>query len=81
MVKETNVNVVFTEFHVLNEMVVDRGPSPYLTDVNCFCDGHEITTIRADGIIVSTTTGSTAYSLSAGASMVCCISVVIVNPL
>lgn len=57
------------EFHVLNEMVVDRGPSPYLTDVICSCDGHEITTIRADGIIISTTTGSTAYSLSAGASM------------
>jgi len=57
------------EFHILNEVVVDRGPSPYLTEVICSCDGHEITTIRADGIIVSTTTGSTAYSLSAGASM------------
>jgi len=58
------------EFHVLNEMVVDRGPSPYLTDLVCSCNDKAITTIRADGIIVSTATGSTAYSLSAGASMV-----------
>lgn len=58
------------EFHVLNEMVVDRGPSPYLTDVICSCNNKEITTIRADGIIISSATGSTAYSLSAGASMV-----------
>lgn len=58
------------EFHVLNEMVVDRGPSPYVTDVLCSCNDKQITTIRADGIIISTPTGSTAYSLSAGASMV-----------
>lgn len=58
------------EFSVLNEVVVDRGASPYLSNLDCFCDGKYITTVQADGIIMSTPTGSTAYSMSAGGSMV-----------
>lgn len=58
------------EFEVLNEVVVDRGASPYLCNLDCFCDGKFITTVQADGIIMSTPTGSTAYSMSAGGSMV-----------
>ena len=58
------------EFEVLNEVVVDRGSSPYLCNLDCFCDGKYITTVQADGIIMSTPTGSTAYSMSAGGSMV-----------
>lgn len=57
-------------FQVLNEVVVDRGASPYLSNLDCFCDGKYITTVQADGIIMSTPTGSTAYSMSAGGSMV-----------
>lgn len=57
-------------FPVLNEVVVDRGASPYLSNLDCFCDGKYITTVQADGIIMSTPTGSTAYSMSAGGSMV-----------
>ncbi|RLN98688.1 hypothetical protein BBJ28_00016231 [Nothophytophthora sp. Chile5] len=55
--------------HALNEIVIDRGPSAALVELNCFCDGLEITKIAADGIIIATPTGSTAYSLSAGGSM------------
>lgn len=58
------------EFQVLNEVVVDRGSSPYLSNLDCFCDGKYITTVQADGVIMSTATGSTAYSMSAGGSMV-----------
>lgn len=58
------------EFQVLNEVVVDRGASPYLSNLDCFCDGKYITTVQADGVIMSTATGSTAYSMSAGGSMV-----------
>lgn len=58
------------EFQVLNEVVVDRGSSPYLSNLDCFCDDKYITTVQADGIIMSTPTGSTAYSMSAGGSMV-----------
>jgi len=58
------------DFHVLNETVIDRGNSPYLTEILCSCNDLPITTIRADGIIISSPTGSTAYSLSAGASII-----------
>ena len=55
---------------VLNEVVVDRGPSPYLSNIDLFIDGKHITTVQGDGLIVSTPTGSTAYSVAAGASMI-----------
>ena len=55
---------------VLNEIVVDRGPSPYLTNVEVLCDGVFITHVQGDGLIIATPTGSTAYSLAAGGSMV-----------
>ncbi|XP_015675081.2 NAD kinase [Protobothrops mucrosquamatus] len=56
--------------NVLNEVVVDRGPSSYLSNVDVFLDGHLITTVQGDGVIVSTPTGSTAYAAAAGASMI-----------
>jgi NAD+ kinase len=62
--------VASKEFEVLNEVVIDRGSSPYLSNLDCFCDDKYITTVQADGIIMSTPTGSTAYSMSAGGSMV-----------
>nr|XP_060615019.1 NAD kinase isoform X2 [Anolis sagrei ordinatus] len=58
------------QYQVLNEVVVDRGPSSYLSNVDVFLDGHLITTVQGDGVIVSTPTGSTAYAAAAGASMI-----------
>lgn len=55
---------------VLNEVVVDRGPSPYLSNIDLYLDGKLITTVQGDGLIVSTPTGSTAYAVAAGASMI-----------
>ncbi|CAH0475588.1 unnamed protein product [Peronospora belbahrii] len=55
--------------HALNEIVIERGSSGALVELNCYCDGLEVTKIAADGIIIATPTGSTAYSLSAGGSM------------
>ena len=57
-------------FLVLNEVVVDRGPSPYLSNVDLFIDGKHVTVVQGDGLIVSTPTGSTAYAVAAGASMI-----------
>ncbi|KAJ4468270.1 hypothetical protein J3R30DRAFT_1692981 [Lentinula aciculospora] len=57
-------------FEVLNDLVVDRGPSPYVSLLELFGDEHHMTTVQADGLTVSTPTGSTAYSLSAGGSLV-----------
>ena len=51
---------------VLNELVIDRGPSPYVSNLELYGDTHLLTIIQADGCIISTPTGSTAYSLSAG---------------
>lgn len=56
-------------FEVLNELVVDRGPSPYVSLLELFGDEHHMTTVQADGLCVATPTGSTAYSLSAGGSL------------
>uniref|UniRef100_A0AAV1UNL2 NAD(+) kinase n=1 Tax=Peronospora matthiolae TaxID=2874970 RepID=A0AAV1UNL2_9STRA len=64
--KERNID---GNLHALNEVVIDRGPSGALVELDCYCDGLAITKIAADGIIIATPTGSTAYSLSAGGSM------------
>ncbi len=51
--------------HALNEAIV-RGTLPRLLDVEVTIDGVKLATYRADGVIVSTPTGSTGYALSAG---------------
>ncbi|XP_021729016.1 NAD(H) kinase 1-like isoform X1 [Chenopodium quinoa] len=55
---------------VLNEVTIDRGISPFLTNLECYCDNNFMTCVQGDGLILSTTSGSTAYSLAAGGSMV-----------
>lgn len=57
-------------FEVLNEVVVDRGSNPYLCKIECYERSRLITKVQADGVIVATPTGSTAYSTAAGGSMV-----------
>eukprot|EP00850_Spirogloea_muscicola_P012876 SM000085S23226 [mRNA] locus=s85:188497:194050:+ [translate_table: standard] len=57
-------------FDVLNEVVVDRGSSPYLCKIECYERNRLITKVQADGVLVATPTGSTAYSTAAGGSMV-----------
>lgn len=63
-------NVLGCTYHALNEVVVQRGDSPHLSLIECFCDNEYLTTVQADGLIIGTPTGSTAYSMSAGGSMV-----------
>jgi NAD+ kinase len=53
-------------FHVLNDVVVGRGGSARLVNVEAKIDGEVLATYRADGVIVATATGSTSYSLAAG---------------
>jgi NAD+ kinase len=50
----------------VNEIVVHRAQNPSLVDLAIFVDGKYLNTFSADGVIFSTATGSTAYSLSAG---------------
>ena len=52
--------------HCLNDAVVTRGDFARLIDFKINSDERELLSVRADGVILSTPTGSTAYSLAAG---------------
>ena len=54
----------------LNDVVVDHGPSARMLKVRAEVSDHYLNTFEGDGIIISTPTGSTAYSLSAGGPII-----------
>jgi NAD+ kinase len=58
------------EHYALNEVVIDRGPSSVLSNLVCYYNDKLLTRVQADGLIIGTPTGSTAYSLSAGGAIV-----------
>ena len=45
------------QFEVLNELVIDRGPSPYVSNLELYGDDELLTVVQADGCIFSTPTG------------------------
>lgn len=57
-------------FLALNDFVLSRKADPRLVEIDVFVDGQEVTRYRCDGLIISSPTGSTAYSLSAGGAIV-----------
>jgi NAD+ kinase len=53
-------------YHALNDVVIARGVIVRTVMIEAKVDGQPLTTYKADGVIVSTATGSTGYSLAAG---------------
>jgi NAD+ kinase len=58
-------------YRALNDVVVNRGTSSRIVTLDVAVDGDRVTSYVCDGLIVSTPTGSTGHSLSAGGPILC----------
>ncbi len=66
----------------VNDAVIQKGSRDALLDLDLHVQGEDVTRLRADGVILATPTGSTAYSLAAGGSIVHpSLDVVLVTPI
>lgn len=63
-------NMASGDIYAMNEVILHRGIHPHLAMIEVYIGGRFLTEAVADGMIVSTPTGSTAYSLSSGGSIV-----------
>ena len=64
-IKRTDGSITYTP-PALNDIVLSNGPIAKLLSFDICCDGIVIQHCRADGLVIATPTGSTAYSMSAG---------------
>jgi NAD+ kinase len=59
-------NKILAEYHALNDVVIERGSGSHLISTAIFSERHLVSQVKADGFIIASPTGSTAYNLAAG---------------
>jgi NAD+ kinase len=59
-------NKLIKEWHGLNDVVIERGANSHLIDISIYISKHFVSNVKADGLIIASPTGSTAYNLAAG---------------
>ena len=64
-----SVTVGKNEYTALNDAVI-HAASTHMTDITLYCGGDKVNSLRGDGLIFTTPTGSTAYSMSAGGPVI-----------
>src|SRR5947199_6049891 len=81
-VEVSRANKPVAGYRALNDIVINKGTLSRMIELESRVDGQYVSRFRADGLIVATPTGSTAYNLSAGGPIVFpTMSAMIVTPI